>query len=55
MSQEKKNSLCSWELTDDKVDTVAFTTHFVKIGTTENELYFVSLKLLRFARANIGP
>ena len=53
MSQEKKFSL--FVGTDDKVDTVAFTTHFVKIGTTENELYFVSLKLLRFARANIGP
>ena len=29
--------------------------NFVKIGTTVDELYFVSLKLLRFARANIGP
>ena len=28
--------------------------NFVKIGTTVNELYFVSLKLLRFAKANIG-
>ena len=53
MSQEKKLSL--FVGTDDKVDTIAFTTHFVKIGTTKNELYFVSLKLLRFAWANIGP
>ena len=53
MSQEKKFSL--FVGTDDKVDTVAFITHFVKIGTTENELYFLSLKLLRFAGANIGP
>lgn len=53
MSQEKKFSL--FVGTDDKVDAGAFTTHFVKIGTTENELYFISLKLLRFARADIGP
>ena len=53
MSQEKIFSL--FVGTDDKVDTVAFTTHFVKIGTTENELYFVRLKLLRSVKANIGP
>ena len=53
MSQVKKFSL--FVGTDDKVDAVAFTTHFFKIGTTENELYFISLKLLRFARADFGP